>query len=43
MPERMIFVLLPDTKGSAFGLGGKKMAADYLKKWLEEKKAPAKK
>lgn len=27
----------------AFGLGGKEMAADYLKKWLEEKKTPAKK
>ena len=27
----------------AFGLGGKEIAADYLKKWLEEKKAPAKK
>ena len=27
----------------AFGLGGRDVAADYLKRWLEEKKAPAKK
>ena len=27
----------------AFGLGGKEMAADYLKKWLKGKKTPAKK
>jgi hypothetical protein len=27
----------------AFGLGGKDVAADYLKRWLEEKKTPAKK
>ena len=29
--------------GLAFGLGGKDLAADYLKRWLEEKKAAAKK
>ena len=28
--------------GLAFGLGGKDVAADYLKRWLEEKKTPAK-
>jgi len=27
----------------AFGLGGRDVAADYLKRWLEEKKTPAKK
>jgi hypothetical protein len=27
----------------AFGLGGRDVAAGYLKRWLEEKKAPAKK
>ncbi len=27
----------------AFGLGGRDVAADYLKRWLEEKKIPAKK
>jgi hypothetical protein len=27
----------------AFGLGGRDAAAEYLKRWLEEKKAPAKK
>jgi len=27
----------------AFGLGGRDVAADYLKRWLAEKKAPAKK
>jgi hypothetical protein len=27
----------------AFGLGGRDVAAEYLKRWLEEKKAPAKK
>jgi hypothetical protein len=27
----------------AFGLGGRDVAADYLKRWLQEKKAPAKK
>jgi hypothetical protein len=27
----------------AFGLGGRDVAANYLKRWLEEKKAPAKK
>jgi hypothetical protein len=26
----------------AFGLGGRDVAADYLKRWLEEKKTPAK-
>jgi uncharacterized membrane protein (DUF4010 family) len=26
----------------AFGLGGRDAAADYLKRWLEEKKSPAK-
>ena len=29
--------------GLAFGLGGKELAADYLKRWLEEKKATVKK
>jgi hypothetical protein len=29
--------------GLAFGLGGKDMAANYLKRWLEEKKKPASK
>jgi len=28
--------------GLAFGLGGKDVAADYLKRWLEEKKTPDK-
>jgi hypothetical protein len=28
--------------GLAFGLGGKEIAGDYLKKWLEEKKTPTK-
>ena len=27
----------------AFGLGGREMAAEYLKRWLEEKKTPARK
>jgi len=27
----------------AFGLGGRDVAAEYLKRWLEERKAPAKK
>jgi hypothetical protein len=27
----------------AFGLGGRDAAAEYLKRWLEEKKAPVKK
>jgi len=27
----------------AFGLGGRDVAAEYLKRWLEEKKAPTKK
>jgi hypothetical protein len=27
----------------AFGLGGRDVAADYLKRWLQEKKVPAKK
>jgi len=27
----------------AFGLGGRDVAADYLKRWLQEKKTPAKK
>ena len=27
----------------AFGLGGRELAADYLKRWLEEKKATGKK
>jgi hypothetical protein len=38
----LVFGALALAFGLAFGLGGKEVAAEYLKRWLEEKKTPAK-